>query len=117
MSPPFLRRHLCPSEEVEGQLPEQSVRGILDQPGEPGPMSMMMKMADAEILFHKVRLVVFDRPVGIKIAGELHRLSRFVQASLRRFSFDLFFFQLVFVDATAGRFYQAGIDGNAFIDG
>ena len=61
--------------------------------------------------------VVFDRPVGIEIAGKLHRLSRFVQASLRRFSFDFFFFQLVFADGMAGRFYQAGIDGNAFIDG
>ena len=52
--PPFLCQHLCPSEEVEGQLPEESIRGILDQSGEPGPMSMMVKMADAEVLFHFV---------------------------------------------------------------
>jgi len=46
--------HLRSSEEVEGQLPEESVRGIDNQLGEPGPMSMMVKMADAEILFHDV---------------------------------------------------------------
>ena len=65
----------------------------------------------------KVRLVVFDRPVGIKIAGKLHRLSQLIQAALRRFSFAPFFFQLVFAEGMTGRLYEAGIDGNAFIDG
>lgn len=214
--PPFRCQHLGPSEEFEGQLPEEGVRGILDQSGEPGPMSMMVKMADAEVLFHfvpdfgdslvpfslvgsqlstpggfshnavldivkaqkctvilskvslvginlfdgmlgmttagdtkreigtvmersrghfrcqdkaiagihgcmlfqaKVRLVVLDCPVGIKIAGKLHRLSQLIQAALRRFSFAPFFFQLVFAEGMAGGLYEAGIDGNAFMDG
>lgn len=42
----------CTSEEVECRQPEQVVRGISDQPGEPGPMSMMGKPADPEGLFH-----------------------------------------------------------------
>jgi len=214
--PPFLCQYLRSSEEVEGQLSEQGVRGVDDQPGESGPIRMMMKMADAEILFHdvadlgdglvplflirgqlgtpcgfshnavlnliktqkltiilskvalvgkdlvnrilgvktagdtqgeigavmegsrshlcrqdkavtgvygsmlfqtKVWFVILDRPVGIKIAGELHRLSHFIQGSLRRLSFDPFFFQLVLADGMAGGLYQAGVDGNAFIDG
>ncbi len=40
----------------------------------------------------KKRLVVLDRPVGIEIAGKLHRLSQLIQVALRRLSFDLFFF-------------------------
>jgi len=214
--PPFLCQYLGPLEEVEGELPEQSVQGILDQPGEPGPMSAMMKMADAKILFHhvpdlgdglvplylirgqlgasggfshnavldlvhteklpvflskialvgkdllygilgmttasdtqreiravmercrghfrrqdkaitgiygsvllqsKVRDLISHCPVRIEIAGKLHRLSRLIQASFRRFSFDFFFLQFIFADGMAGRLYQAGVDGNAFIDG
>ena len=70
------------------------------------------------VLFQsKVRLVVFDRPVGIEISGELRRFSQLIQAALRCFSFSPFFPQFVFADGTAGRFYQAGIDGHAFIDG
>lgn len=65
----------------------------------------------------KVWLVVLDRPVGIKIAGKLHRFSQLIQGSLRRLSFDPFFFQLVLADGMAGGLYQAGIDGNALIDG
>ncbi len=42
----------------------------------------------------KVRLVVFDRPVGIEIAGRPHRLSQLIQVALWRFSFAPFFFQL-----------------------
>lgn len=52
--PPCLCQHLRPSEEVEGELSEQGIQGILDQSGEPGPMGMMMKMADPKILFHSV---------------------------------------------------------------
>lgn len=53
--PPFLCQDLGASEEVEGQLPEQGVCGIDDQLGESGPMSVMMEMADTEVLFHNVR--------------------------------------------------------------
>jgi len=214
--PPFLCQYLRPSEEVEGQLSEQSVRGVLDQSGKPGPMSVMMKMADAKILFHhvpdlgdgliplyliggqlstprgfshdavldivkaqkptivlskvafvckdllygifgmttaghtereigavmersrshfcrqdkaitgihggmlfqtKVGLVILDRPVGIEIAGKLHRLSQLIQISLRRLSFDPFFPQFVLAEGMTCRFHQTGIDGNALIDG
>jgi hypothetical protein len=65
----------------------------------------------------KVWLVVLDRPVGIEIAGKLHRFSKFIQDSLRRLSFDPFFFQFILAEGMAGRLYQTGIDGNAFIDG
>lgn len=214
--PPFLCQYPGPSEEVEGQLPEKGVQGILDQPGEPGSMSVMMQMANAEILFDdvpgfgdgliplyliggqssaprsfshnavldivkaeklsvilskvalvgkdlldrilsmttagdtqrekgaiveggrchfrgqdkaitgidggmlfqaKVRLVVLDRPVGIEIAGKLYRLTQRIQAALRRFSFDLFFPQLVLAEGMAGGLHQSGIDGDALVDG
>ena len=70
------------------------------------------------MLFHaKVGLVVLDRPVGIEIARKFHRLSQPIQAALRRFLFDLFFPQFVLTDGMTRRLHQAGIDGNAFIDG
>ena len=62
-------------------------------------------------------LVVLDRPVGIEIAGKLHRLAVLIQAALRRFSFGPFFFEFVLAEGMTGRLYQAGIDGDAFIDG
>ena len=65
----------------------------------------------------KERFVVLDRPVGIEIARKFHRLSEPIQAALRRFSFDLFFPQLVLADGMTCRLHQTGIDGNAFIDG
>ena len=65
----------------------------------------------------KKRFVVLDRPVGIEIAGKLHRLSPLIQVALRRLSFDLFFFQFVLADGMTCRLHQTGIDGNAFIDG
>ena len=65
----------------------------------------------------KKRFVVLDRPVGIEIAGKLHRLSPLIQVALRRLSFDLFFFQFALADGMTYRLYQTGIDGNAFIDG
>lgn len=65
----------------------------------------------------KVGFVILGRPVGIEIAGKLHQVSHLVQAALRRFSFDPFFFQLVLAEGMAGGLYQTGINGNAFING
>ncbi len=65
----------------------------------------------------KVRLVVLDGPVGIEIAGKLHRLSELIQVALRRFLFALFFFQFVLAEGMTCRLHQTGINGNAFIDG
>ena len=65
----------------------------------------------------KVGFIILDRPVGIEIAGKLHRLSQLIQISLRRLSFDPFFPQFVLAEGMTCRLYQTGIDGNAFIDG
>ena len=65
----------------------------------------------------KVGFVIFDRPVGIEIAGKFHWLSQLIQVTLRRLSFDPFFFQFILAEGMAGGLYQSGIDGDAFIDG
>ena len=69
------------------------------------------------LLKSKVRDIVFNRPVGIEIARIFRIfpfLSRFPSGvSLFCFSSSSF----SFTDGMAGRLYQAGIDGYAFVDG
>ena len=65
----------------------------------------------------KVRLVVLDCPVGIEVAGKLHRLSHLIQTALGSFFFNSFFLQFVLAEGMTGRLYESGVDGNSFVDG
>ena len=51
---PLRCQHLRSSGEVEGQLSEERIDGIFDELREPGPMRVMIKMADPEVLFDDV---------------------------------------------------------------
>jgi hypothetical protein len=53
---PFLSgsQHFCSSEEVEGQLSELAINAVYDHFGKPGSVSMMMEMADSEVLFDDI---------------------------------------------------------------
>jgi hypothetical protein len=54
--PPFLSssQYFCPSEEVEGQLPELAINAVYDHLGKSGAVSVMMEMTDSKVLFHNV---------------------------------------------------------------
>jgi len=55
IAPPFLcRHHLCSSQEIEGHLSEEGINAILDQPGEPGPEGIVVKMGKTEVLFDNI---------------------------------------------------------------
>jgi hypothetical protein len=69
--PLFLCQPLRPSEEVEGKLPEQVIHGILDQSGELGSISVVVKMADAEVLFNYVPDSGDDHVPFFLIGGQL----------------------------------------------
>ena len=54
---------------IEGRLSEPDVELVFDYGSEPGPVSLAMQMADAEVLFHDVSnfgdgLVTQDLRVG-----------------------------------------------------
>ena len=67
IAPPFLcRHHLCSSLEIEGHpcgigsafhwagLPEEGINGIFNQPGEPGPEGIVVKMGKTKVLFYNI---------------------------------------------------------------
>lgn len=64
-----------------------------------------------------VRNVVLHCPVGFEIVGELKRFVVSIQLVLRRLSFLSFFFPLVFSEGMAGRSHEAGVNGDALVDG
>jgi len=65
----------------------------------------------------EVRDVVLFRPVGIEISGEFKEVPVFIEVTRWFLSFLYFLFQFFFADGMTGRFYQAGVDGYAFVDG
>jgi hypothetical protein len=67
--------HLRPSEEVKGKLPQQGIHGILDQTCELGSISVMVKMADAEVLFNYVPDSGDDHVPFFLRGGQLRTLS------------------------------------------
>ena len=69
------------------------------------------------LLKSEVRGVIFDGPVGFNISGEFKGVSVFIEVSRWFLSFLYFLFQFFFADGMTGGFYQAGIDGYAFVDG
>jgi len=64
----------------------------------------------------KVRGIIFDHPVGLKIAGELQRLAVFIMLPLFGLAVFALFFELIVAHGPAGGLDQAGIHGHAFID-
>ncbi|MEI9480038.1 MAG: hypothetical protein WCO26_26170 [Deltaproteobacteria bacterium] len=54
--PPFLSgsQYFCSSKKVEGQLSELAINAVDDHLCKSRPVSMMMKMTDAKVLFHDV---------------------------------------------------------------
>ncbi len=53
---PFLRgpQYFGASEEVESQLSELAIDSVSDHLGKPGPVSMMMEMADSKVLLNNI---------------------------------------------------------------
>ena len=50
LSPSSCRYHLCSSHEIESYLPEEDINGIGDQPREPGPRGVVVKMGETKVL-------------------------------------------------------------------
>jgi hypothetical protein len=65
----------------------------------------------------KVRGIIFDYPVGLEITGELQRLAVFIVLPLFGLAVFAVFFQLVVAQGAAGGLDQAGVHGNALVDG
>ena len=45
-----------PPEQIEGHLPEEGINGILDDHGKAGAKSVVVQVAQPEVLFHDVTL-------------------------------------------------------------
>ena len=64
----------------------------------------------------KVRGIIFDHPVGLKIAGELQRLAVFIALPFFGLAVFTLLFQFILTQGSTGGLDQAGIHGHAFID-
>jgi hypothetical protein len=69
------------------------------------------------LLQPEVRGLIFDPPVGFEIAGELQRFAVFIMVPFLGLAVLRCSFQLVVAPGAACRLDQAGIHGNAFVDG
>ena len=65
----------------------------------------------------EMRLLVFDRPVAFQVARELQRFAIFILLTFFGITMRTFLFQLITAQRPAGRFHQASINRNAFVDG
>lgn len=61
--------------------------------------------------------IILDRPIRFKVPGKLKRVSVLVHCALRRLSLFLFFFQFFSAEGPTGRLDQAGVHGDALVDG
>ena len=65
----------------------------------------------------KVRSIVFYGSIGFQVAGELQRFAVFIMVPFIGLAVIALLFQLVVAQGATGRLDQAGIHGNAFVDG
>ena len=65
----------------------------------------------------EVRGIIFDHPVGFEVPGELKRLAIFIPLTLISLTVFALLFQLIVAQRPAGGLDQAGIHGNALVDG
>ena len=64
----------------------------------------------------KVGDIIFNRPVGFEVPGELQRFAGFIPLALFGVAVFALLFQLILAQGPAGGANQAGIHGNAFVD-
>ena len=65
----------------------------------------------------KVGDIIFNRPVGFQVPGELKRIALFIPLALFTVAVFALLFQLILTQGSTGGLNQAGIHGNALVDG
>jgi hypothetical protein len=93
--------------------------GIIDRSGcKGGGQHKAVAGIDRRMFFEpKVRGIIFNRPVGFQIPGELKRIALFIPLALFTVAVFALLFQLILTQGATGRLNQAGIHGNALVDG
>ena len=69
------------------------------------------------LLESKVQLFIFDGLVAFQIARELQRITILILLAFLGVTMCAFLLQIIVAQRAAGRFHQAGIHGNALVDG
>ena len=65
----------------------------------------------------KVGNIIFNRPVGFLVPGELKRIAIFIPLAIFTVAVFALLFQLISTQGSTGGLNQAGIHGNALVDG
>ena len=82
-----------------------------------GQHKSMFGIHSGVLLEAKVGGIVSNGPVGFEVAGKLERLAGFIPLAFFGVAVLTLLFQFVLAQRLAGRSNQAGIDGDALIDG
>ena len=61
--------------------------------------------------------ILLHHPIRVQISGVFFGFTIFVQLSILSIVFFFQFFKFLIADRAAGRFYQPGVNRNAFING